>query len=302
MQDSRFRSFLLLHLVVFIAGFTAILGKLITIESIPLVWYRMGIATLLMFVYAKYKKIPLRVKKDSLKKLAFAGLLIALHWILFFESIKQANISIALALFSTAAFFGAILEPIIYKRKIDFSEVVMGCLVVIGVSFVVQQQLQEGYGVVLGLLSAFFAAWFSIINGKLVAIHNATTISVYEFTVGILCITLYLGFQGSLFEVALYKVPLLDWVWLFLLGSICTAFAFIISVAVMKDISPYTVILSYNLEPVYGILLAILLFPETEIMGSNFYIGVALILLAIVLNTLLKRRRATKERATKEHI
>ena len=295
MQNDKLKSFLLLHLIVFIAGFTAVLGELISIGSVALVWYRMLIAAVLMMGYIKIAKISLKVSKKTLFKFAFAGIIIALHWITFFEAINQSNISITLAMFSTGAFFGSFIEPIIYKRKIIWYEMLLGVFVIIGIYLIMQSGFDHINGVILGISSAFLSSLFAVINGKFVAKHNATTISFYEFLSGVVFISLYIGFANTGFTADFFVLSASDWLWLLILASVCTAFAFIVSVAIMKDISPFTVILTYNLEPIYGFILAIIFFPEKETMSLTFYLGSCIILTTVILNSVLKSSKKRKK-------
>lgn len=296
MQNAKLKNYLHLHLLVFIAGFTAILGELITIGAIALVWYRMLIAGILMFLYIKITRIKIKVDKQSMLKFFGAGIVIALHWITFFEAIKQSNISITLAMFSTGAFFASFIEPLFYKRRVIWYEIFFGLIVVLGVFLITRGELKYINGIVLGIVSAMFSALFSVINGTFIQKHSATVISFYEFVSGVAFITVFiLLFKGG-FEASFFTLSASDWIYLFVLASICTAFAFIGSVKVLKYISPYTVVLSYNLEPVYGITLALLMFPETETMEADFYYGAALVLLAVVMDGVFKNVKSYKAR------
>ena len=295
MPKARLKNYLHLHLLVFIAGFTAILGELITIGSVPLVWYRMVIAGVLMFIFIQFTRVNLKVDARALVKFSLAGLLIALHWITFFESIKQANISIALSMFATGAFFASFIEPIFFRRKIIGYEIFFGILVIAGVWLITRSEFQYINGIVLGVISALFSSLFSVINGKFVERHRASVISFYEFLSGILCISIYLLLTGQGFGAEFFKLIWTDWLYLFLLGSVCTAYAFIAVVYVMRHISPYTVVLTYNLEPVYGILLGLALFPAKEKMSGEFYIGALLILSTVIANGIIKNRQKAKK-------
>jgi len=297
MPSDNLKNYLNLHLLVFIAGFTAILGKLITINAIPLVWYRMSIASLLIGMYLKINKTDLRINRKTFIKFSLAGILIALHWITFFEAINQSNISITLAMFSSGAFFTALIEPIFYKRRIVWYEIMFGVIVIIGVYLIVQAEIKYINGIILGLLSAVFSSLFSVINGKFVKRHKASVISFYEFISGVFFITLFILIFGEGFNKTYFNLSFSDWMYIFILGSICTAYAFIAVVHVMKRISPYTVVLTYNLEPVYGILLALVLFQEK--MSSGFYIGAILIISTIVFNGVLKNSIKLKRKASK---
>ena len=295
MQNDKLKNYLHLHVLVFIAGFTAIIGKLITINAVSLVWYRMLMATVLMFIYIKVAKVDISITKKAFVKLALAGIIIALHWITFFGAIQVANASIALAMFSTGAFFASFIEPIIYKRKIIAYEIVFGLIVILGVYLIVRSEFKYIDGMILGIISAFLSSLFAVLNGKFLEEHSATKISFYEFLSGVFFISLYILCFGEGFNVNHFNISLSDGLWLFVLASVCTAYAFIASVYVMRYISPYTVVLTYNLEPIYGIILALLLFPESETMSSSFYIGVFIILGVVLLNGVLKNLKKFKK-------
>lgn len=294
MLNANFKNYLHLHVLVFIAGFTAILGELITIKAVPLVWYRMVIASVLMLGYIKLAKVKLKVNSKAILRFSIAGVIIALHWITFFGAIDVANISIALAMFSTGAFFASFLEPIIYKRPIIWYEIVFGIIVIGGVFIITQSEIKYLTGILLGISSAFFSSLFAVLNGSFLKIHSATVISFYEFLSGVVFISLYiLCFDGG-FSNEFFSTSASDFGYLFILASICTAYAFIAAVYVMKVISPYTVVLTYNLEPIYGIILAIVLFPEKEKMSMSFYYGAIIIISVVLLNALLKYTRKLK--------
>lgn len=288
MLKNKLKNYLHLHLLVFIAGFTAILGELISINAVSLVWFRMVIASVLILLFIKFRKINITINFKTLVKFSVAGILIALHWITFFESIKQSNISIALAMFSTGAFFAALIEPLFFKRKVIWYEIFFGILIILGVLLITKAEMQYIYGIILGISAAFFSTLFAVINGKLVKSYSASVISFYEFISGVIFITLFIIFFRKGFSFGFFDLSVSDWTYLFILASICTAYSFIAAVHIMKYISPYTVVLSYNLEPVYGIALAIILFPEKEKMSTEFYIGAVIIVSTVILNGILK--------------
>jgi drug/metabolite transporter (DMT)-like permease len=293
-MSSKLKNYSHLHFLVFIAGFTAILGELISIGSIALVWYRMSIAAVLMLLYILISKAHYRIPFKDFLKFFFAGIIIALHWITFFESINQANVSIALSMFSTGAFFGSLIEPIIFKRRVIWYEIVFGIIVVIGVSIITQSEYKYINGILLGISAAFLSSWFAVLNGKFLEKHSATIISFYEFISGVFCISIYMLLFTDGFTKDFFILSNNDWLYLFILASICTAYAFIASVYIMKFISPFTVILTYNLEPIYGIIIALILFPETEKMTIQFYFGAILIIGVVLLNGILKNTKKTK--------
>ena len=294
MQNDKLKNYLHLHFLVLIAGFTAILGELITIDAIPLVWYRMTIAGVLMFLFIKFKKMSLKVPLKAVVRFSIAGVIIALHWITFFAAIKASNISITLAMFSTGAFFASLIEPLFYKRKIIGYEIIFGCIVIIGVVLITQTELQYLIGIALGISSALFSTLFAVLNGQFVKNYKASVISFYEFVSGVLFMSIFIAFTGDGFDASYFQLTLSDWTCLLILASICTAFAFIASIHVMKHITPYTLVLTYNLEPIYGIVLAVVLFPQTETMRPLFYLGAGLIISTVLLNAVFKNINKSK--------
>ena len=289
MLNVKLRNQIHLHFLVFIAGFTAILGELINLKSVPLVWYRMTIAGILMFIFLRYKRIKLSVPLNVKIRFFLAGIVIALHWITFFAAINTSNISITLAMFSTGAFFASLIEPLFYRRRIISYEIIFGLLVMVGVAMIMQIEGKYFYGIILGILSAFLSSLFAVINGKFVQNYNAVTISFYEFISGILFISIFLTFDHEHgFSASFFNIIFSDFIYLLILASVCTAYAFIASVYVMKHITPFSVVLTYNLEPVYGIIMAFIIFPEKERMPVIFYIGSSLIILTVLLNAIIK--------------
>lgn len=298
MPKDRILNLLHLHFIVFIWGFTAILGKLITLESLPLVWIRMGLATVFIAIYISITKFSLKVTKRTFLWLLGGGIVVALHWVTFFLAIKVSTVSVALAMMSTGAFFTALMEPFWYGRKIIGYEILFGLLVIVGLYLIFKVETQYVYGMTIALISAFLAAVFSLINGKLVQNHRPSIISFYELGVGVLFLTLILGIKGDL-SFKLILLPNLDWIYLTILALICTAYAFIASVRIMRVLTPYTVMLTTNLEPVYGILLAWFIFGSEEKMKPMFYVGALIILITVIANGILKKRANIKKRVPK---
>lgn len=289
MQSDNVKSYLHLHLIVFIWGFTAILGELISLDALPLVWFRMLMAVGFIVLFMLYKKTDLTIPRKTIMVFLFLGLVIALHWLTFFKAIKVSNVSVTLACLSTGAFFTSFLEPILYKRKVIWYEVFFGLLVVAGLYIIFNFEGDYYLGIILALTSAFLSALFSVINGKYAKMYDSTVISFYELSGGVFCFSIYLLFTNS-FSKEFFILQPSDWIYLIILSSICTAYAFIASVKVMKFISPYTVMLTINLEPIYGIILALLIFKDKEKMSTEFYLGAVIILLTVVLNGIIKYR------------
>jgi len=290
MLSDNTKSYLHLHLIVFIWGFTAILGALITLDALPLVWFRMLFAVGFIAIYIYFKKLPLKIPPKAVIQFLFAGLIIALHWFTFFKAIKVSNVSITLACLSTGAFFTSLLEPILYGKKVVWYEVFFGVLVVIGLYIIFNVEVNFWNGIILALTSAFLSALFAVINSKFVKTYDATIISFYELSGGVIFFSFLLLF-GNSFTPDFFRLSSNDLMYLFILSSVCTAYAFIASTAVMKFLSPYTVMLTINLEPIYGIILAVLIFKDKEQMSFDFYLGAMLILLTVLLNVIIKSRK-----------
>ena len=294
LENNYLKSYLSLHFIVFIWGFTAVLGALITVGDTSLVWYRMGLAGLFLLLYLLYKKQSIRLPMKSVVKLVLVGFLIAIHWIYFFKAIKVSNVAITLAMFSMGSFFASILEPLIYKRKVLWYEVLFGLIIVAGLFIIMQVEIKYLEGIIYALFSVFIGVLFTLFNGKLIQQHDSTVITVYEFFAGFLFVSVYLLFDGK-FDAAFFQVSGTDWMLILLLSSICTAYAFTASVHVMKRLSPYTVMLTTNLEPVYGILLAYFIIGEDEKMSMPFYIGSVIILITVILNGVIKNKIKGKQ-------
>ncbi len=290
MQKDKLLNYLHLHFIVFIWGFTAVLGDLITIKAVPLVWHRMLLGAFFVLIYIKYKRGRLKVPLRTLIKFAFVGLLIALHWLAFFSAVKVSNVSITLAMMSTGAFFASLLEPLFFKRRIIKYEVIFGIIVIVGLYIIFKAESENIVGILLALLASFLGALFSIFNGMMVKNHNATVISFYELLFGVIFITLYIMFTGG-FTIAFFNLSGSDWTYIIILASVCTAYAFIASVHVMKWISPYTLMLTTNMEPVYGILLALLILGNKEYKSPTFYLGALIILITVIINGIIKTRK-----------
>ncbi|MDC1465829.1 DMT family transporter [Polaribacter sp.] len=295
MQESNFKNYVLLHFIVFIWGFTAILGALITIDAIPLVWYRMLLAVLLIVIYFLWKKKSFKVDKVGILKFFFTGVVIALHWIFFFKAIKISNVSVALVTMSTGAFFTALIEPVFFKRKINTLEMFLGLLVIAGLYIIFNFESQYKLGIIYALIASFLGALFAVLNGLFIKKYTADTISFYQLFFGVIFITMYLLFTNS-FSVNFFQITASDWLYLIVLSSICTAYAFIASVQVMKYLSPYTVMLTINLEPIYAIVLALFIFGDKEQMSSTFYLGAFIVLFVVLLNGIIKNKGILKEK------
>jgi drug/metabolite transporter (DMT)-like permease len=246
-----------LHLIVFLWGFTAILGKLIHANAEVLVFYRMIFAATFLYIFIRFiKKDSIKVSRKLLLKLIGIGSLMAFHWLFFFSSIKVSNVSIALSCLGTSTLFAALIEPLVFKRKVDLSEILMGIVIVICISLIFKVEFQYKLGIIYGLICALLGTIFSVFNGKIYGKTSSGNIIFYEIFGGWVVISLYFLFSGHIFQVG--EISYRDLALLTLLASVFTAFPMFESVNLMKYISPFTLILTVNLEPIYGIILAFL--------------------------------------------
>ena len=279
-----------LHLIVFLWGFTAILGKLIHVNAQILVFYRMLFAAFFLFVFIRFvKRESLRVSRKLLIQLSIIGGFMAFHWLFFFHSIKVSNVSIALSCLSLSTLFAAILEPIIFKRKIDISEVIMGIVIVICMGMIFKTEFHYKEGIFFGILTALFGTIFSVFNGKIYGKTSSGNIIFYEIFAGFLILSFFYLVTGQITQ--LNEISYRDLSLILLLASVFTAFPMLESIKLMKYISPFTLILTVNLEPVYGIILAFFIFGDSEQMSPVFYIASLIMILAIVANGVIKARK-----------
>lgn len=279
-----------LHLIVFLWGFTAILGKLIDVNAQILVFYRMLFAAFFLFVFIRFfKRDSLKISRKLLIQLSIIGGFMAFHWLFFFHSIKVSNVSIALSCLSLSTLFAAILEPIIFKRKIDLSEVIMGIVIVICMGMIFKTEFHYKEGIFFGILTALFGTIFSVFNGKIYGKTSSGNIIFYEIFAGFLILSVFYLVTGQISQ--LNEISYRDLSLILLLASVFTAFPMLESIKLMKYISPFTLILTVNLEPVYGIILAFFIFGDSEQMSPVFYIASLIMILAIVANGVIKARK-----------
>lgn len=290
-----------LHLIVFLWGFTAILGKLIQANAEVLVFYRMLFSSVFLYVFIRFiKKDSIKVSKLMLLKLVGVGSLMAFHWLFFFSSIKVSNVAIALSCLGTSTLFAALLEPLIFKRKIDLSEIIMGVVIVICISLIFKVEFHYKLGIIYGLICAFLGTVFSVYNGKLYGKTSSGNIIFYEIFGGWFVISLYYVFSGQISQIS--EISYRDLALLTILAGVFTAFPMFESVNLMKYISPFTLILTVNLEPIYGIILAFFIFGESEKMSAVFYGASLVMILAIVVNGVVKARKKTKNEAAENQL
>jgi len=290
----QYKFFLLLHFTVFLWGFTGVLGKLIEGSSLQITILRTSIAFTSLLLYLiigrKMKKIPI---KHILQYLG-VGVIIGFHWYAFFESIHQSNVSVALTCLASASLFVAILNPFIGTQKVFKPyELLLGLMAILGIYIVFNFEGQYTLGIILGLITSFLGAVFTIINGNFIdRKDDATHITLYEMLGA--CITIGIcGLFNSEFTLD-FQFGFNDWIYVIILGTLCTAFAFLLGIYVMKEVSAYTVTMTVNLEPIYSIAMALIIFKEDEHMSPGFYLGAFIIMLSIFLNGIISKRLRNK--------
>lgn len=267
------KAFIQLHIAVFLAGFTAILGKLILLNEGLLVWYRLLLTVIvlagIMYYQKQLKAIPFR----DMLKIAGVGLVIALHWVTFYGSVKYANVSVALVCFSATGFFTAVFEPVIMRKRIVVAELCLGILAISGIYIIFDFHPQYKTGIIFGIISAMGSAIFPIFNKQLLVRFTPRILTLYELGGGLLALTFLLPLYLSLFPAAYYFPTFADWCWLLILAVVCTIVCFDLQLNALKKISAFTANLTYNLEPVYGILLAFIFFRRINYFTANFLSG-----------------------------
>ncbi len=272
-----------LHISVFLAGFTGILGVLIHLNEMTLVWYRIMITVVSLSVLFALTKKSTRIPKQQAVRFFLIGTLIALHWVAFYGSIKLSNVSIGLVCFSATGLFTALLEPLLVTKKLQWVELGLGLLSLLGIYLIFHFDERYQTGILVGIISAFLAALFSVLNKKQVADAEPTVMMLYELTGGLVILTLLMPVYAFFFPETSIVPTLSDWGWLLVLSWLCTIVAMQLMLDSLKKVSAFTQNLSLNLEPVYAIIMAFILFDENKYLSSSFYFGVGLIILSVVL-------------------
>lgn len=285
----RRNALILLHLTVFIWGWTGILGKWIDQSALHIVYVRCAIACVGLFVVALWMKRSLSPRSPDMGRYLLTGLIILAHWITFYLAIKRGSASIAVACLSTSTFFTALITPFWTRQRVSGFELALGVVIIAALLMIFGLETQYREGILLGTLSALLSAVFNVENGRLVRRGDALLIGFYELLAAFVVLGLWLAWQDDL-PVALWHMPGSDIIAHLILGLVCTTFAFTAGIHVLKQLTPFTVILTVNLEPVYTIAIALLLWPESERMHAGSYIGIALILACISVNGWRQRR------------
>ncbi len=277
-----------LHTIIFIWGLTPVLGKLISLNALPLVWWRLLISAISLYVFARFKQIDLRCSKLDLFKLLGWGLVIGIHWFFFYQAIKVSNVSIALAGYSTTTLFGSFLQPIVLKKKFFFGDLIYGLVLTAAIFIIFNFEPTYSMGLFYGIGAALTAALFSVFNGRFIKRMPATQITLIEFIGAFFIINIMMAFNGSITDLSLPGLS--DGFYLLVLSVVCTTLAFTWSVEILKQIDPLTVIVTNNLELIYGVVISLMLFGQSEYMSTGFYIGATMILISVFSYPVLKAK------------
>ena len=284
------KAFIQLHIAVFLAGFTAILGKWITLNEGLLVWYRLLITVLTLGIIMGFKGQLKLIPLKEIMKIFGVGAIVAFHWVCFYGSIKYSNVSVALVCFSATGFFTSFFEPLILKRRLSLAEVLLGLLAITGIYIIFDFHPQYKTGIIFGIISAMGSSIFPIFNKGLLKTYSPKILTLYELGGGLLVLTVLTPFYIMKFPATYFLPTGIDWICLLVMAWLCTVLSFDLQLQALKKISAFTTTLTYNLEPIYGIILAFIIFKENEQLNKQFYIGVLLIITAIVLQMIRVRK------------
>ena len=296
-----FKTQLRLHFIVLLWGFTGIMGKLISLEAVPIVFWRTFVAIIVIFFMLKFSGISLKITRKQFWQYLGVGVIIGIHWVLFYAAIKVSNVSVALSTISTGALFTAFIEPFFYKRKINISEIILSVVIVACLWLIFQASPEYWLGIVFGVSCAALAALMAVLNGVLQKSPDSKPrkIIFYEMIGAFITVSLLLPFfTESVSDIAIMGW---DWLWILILGALLTAFPMIESVELMKHISPYSLVLAVNMEPIYSIVLAYFIFGESEQMSPLFYIAAVFMIAVIVLDEIIKQRKRKKAKSLIPH-
>ncbi len=290
------KAFFQLHIAVLLAGLTAILGKLIALNEGMLVLYRMLLSAFLLGLILYFRKKFAKASFLDVIKIGGVGAIVAMHWVTFYGSIKYSNVSVSVTCLSAIGFFTSFFEPLIKRRRIDIVEVFLGLLAIAGIYLIFNFYPEYETGIIFGIISAMFASLFPIYNKGLLEKFSSEMVTFYEMSGGFVALCFIVPVYLNFFPATYFIPTFSDWMWLLVLAIFCTVFSFILSLNALKLISAFTANLTYNLEPVYSIILAFIIFKENKFLGKGFYLGFALILLAIALQMMREWKKRNKMR------
>jgi drug/metabolite transporter (DMT)-like permease len=292
------QALLKLHLAVLLAGATGLFGRLLTLQEIPLVWYRILITTVLLIPILAFSGRLQKIPSRAALRIGGAGIFLGIHWVLFYASIRASNVSIGVLCYALIGFYTAILDPIVNKKRFDWKELVFSALTLLGLLLIYSFDSRYRAGIAIGALSSLFAAFFSMTTKKLTGIYDypSSTFVLYEMIGGFICLTIALPFflrayAGTGPGASANMLPSLrDLALLLVLAGICTIGQYLLQFDALKEVSAFTVNLTYNLEPIYSIIFAMILFGEARELNFSFYLGLAIIISAVALQNLTVRR------------
>ena len=288
------KAFLQLHIAVFLAGFTGILGRLITLNEGMIVWYRLLLTAATMWVLFGLMKKLQKIPVADIFKIAGVGFIAAMHWITFYGSIKYSNVSVALVCFSAIGFFTALFEPLILKKRMNWTELLLGLVTLSGIYIIFHFDTQYKTGIIIGIISAILAALFPIFNREFLKRTNVETMLTWQQTGGLLTLSILLPFYLQRFPTSNFIPSLENFGWLLMLSWLCSVIAFQFSANALKRLSAFTVNLTFNLEPVYGIILAFLVYKENQFLSKWFFVGFGIIAMALIIHIILLRKEEKK--------
>lgn len=288
------KSYGLLHIAVLLVGFTGVFGKLITLNEVLLTWYRVFFSAIFLFLALKLLHIKHSLSLQEKFRIGKVGLLITLHWILFYGSIKYANISIGVICYSLTSFYTAIFKPIIKKQRFKVSELLLSAITLVGISLIFHFDSSSQIGIILGVISSAIAALYTINNEQLAGKYDSKVIIYYQMIAGTIGLGVLLPIYLHYFPAAEIFPNIKNVVYLILLSLFCTIGLYVIVTEVLKKISAFTVNLTFNLEPIYSIIIAFLFFDEGKSVNYSFYLGVFFVLLSVLLQSMLSFKKAKK--------
>ncbi|HQO86465.1 MAG TPA: DMT family transporter [Bacteroidia bacterium] len=284
------KAYLQMHISILLWGFTGIFGKAIGMNAIMIVWYRMIISAVALIPFMiKHKQFILPDRK-RLASIIITGFVVCLHWLTFYASIKASNVSIALSCFASVSLFSALLEPLFYRKKIDKQNIILALFVLVGIYIIFAFQQLYAMGIILALISALLGALFTILNKIFVNNDEPAPVTFIELISGFVFLSVLLPLILPAFNLSFQIPSKIDWVWLLLLSVVCTSVAFTLSLEALKKVSAFTMNLSVNLEPLYSIVLAIILFKENELLNNGFYIGAVIVISSVFIHSLMQYR------------
>ena len=284
------KAFLQLHIAVFLAGFTGLLGRLITLNEGMIVWYRLLLTAVTMWILFGFMKKLQKISVKDILKITGVGFIAAMHWVTFYGSIKYSNISVALVCFSSIGFFTALFEPLILKKRINFVELLLGLITLLGIYIIFHFDTQYKTGIIIGIISALLASLFPIYNREFLKKINVETMLAWQQTGGLVVLSILLPFYLQRFPTKNFVPGLEDFLWLLMLSWLCSVIAFQLSSNALKKLSAFTVNLTYNLEPVYGIILAFIVYKENQFLSKWFFVGFGIIAVALIIHIVILAR------------